>query len=120
MKFIMHNSKKHQEIFEKEIIKRDANNYALIAAIYLFTADNELWKVTKDHIEKNSIEFDKIKLDAIYMKGYILYCMAKDFYLGTRHITISDITDKQMVSPKSYKIICNVMEIKRIGKEAWC
>ena len=65
MKFVMYNSKRHQEIFEKAIIKKNESNYALIAVIYLFTSDNELWKVTKDHVKKNTIEFDKIKLNAI-------------------------------------------------------
>ena len=62
MKFIMYNNKRHQQIFEKAIIKKNENNYALLAVIYLFASDNELWKVTKDHVKKNKIEFENIKL----------------------------------------------------------
>lgn len=120
MKFVMYNSKRHQEIFEKAIIKKNESNYALIAVIYLFTSDNELWKVTKDHVKKNTIEFDKIKLNAIYSKGYILYCVAKDLYLKTGRVTISDITNKHLVDPKLYEIICNAMSIRRFGRNAWC
>ena len=116
----MYNNKRHQEIFEKAIIKKNENNYPLLAAIYLFTSDNELWKVTKDHVKKNKIEFDEIKLNAIYSKGYILYCVAKDLYLGTGHVTISDITNKHLVAPKLYEILCNAMAIRRFGRNAWC
>ena len=115
----MYNNKRHQEIFEKAIIKKNENNYALLAVIYLFTADNELWKVTKDHVKKNKIEFENIKLNAIYTKGYILYCVAKDLYLKTGHVTISDITNKHLVDPKLYEIICNGMAIRRFGRNAW-
>lgn len=116
----MYNNKRHREIFEKAIIKKNENNYALIAVIYLFTSDNELWKVTKDHVKKNTIEFDKIKLNAIYSKGYILYCVAKDLYLKTGHVTISDITNKHLVDPKLYEVICSGMAIRRFGRNAWC
>ncbi len=116
----MYNSKRHQEIFEKAIIKKNESNYPLLAVIYLFTADNELWKVTKNHVKKNKIEFDKIKLNAIYTKGYILYCVAKDLYLGTGHVTVSDITNRYLVDPKLYEILCNGMAIRRFGKNAWC
>ncbi len=40
-------SKKHKEIFDKAMEKKNENNYRLIAAIYLLTADNELWKAVK-------------------------------------------------------------------------
>ena len=86
----------------------------------LFASDNELWKVTKDHVKKNTIEFDKIKLNAIYTKGYILYCVAKDLYLGTGHVTVSDITNRHLVDPKLYEILCNGMAIRRFGRNAWC
>ena len=120
MKFIMYNNKRHQQIFEKAIIKKNENNYALLAVIYLFTSDNELWKVTKDHVKKNSIDFENIKLNAIYSKGYILYCVAKDLYLGARRVTISDITNRYLVDPKLYEVICNGMAIRRFGRNAWC
>lgn len=86
----MYNNKRHQKIFEKEIIKKNENNYALLAVIYLFTSDHELWKVTKD------------------------------LYLKTGHVTISDITNKHLVDPKLYEIICNGMAIRRFGRNAWC
>ena len=120
MKFMMYNNKRHQEIFEKAIIKKNKNNYALLAVIYLFSSDNALWKVTKDHVKKNSIEFENIKLNAIYSKGYILYCVAKDLYLKTGHVTISDITNRSLVEPKLYEVICNAMAIRRFGRNAWC
>lgn len=113
---MMYNNKRHQEIFEKAIIKKNEKNRALLAVIYLFTSDNELWKVTKDYVKKNKIEFENIKLNAIYSKGYILYCVAKDLYLGTGRVTISDITNRSLVDPKLYEVICNAMAIRRFGR----
>ena len=120
MIFIMYNNKRHQQIFEKAIIKKNENNYALLAVIYLFASDNELWKVTKDHVKKNKIEFENIKLKAIYSKGYILYCVAKDLYLRTGHVTISDITNKHLVAPKLYEVICNGMATRRFRRNVRC
>ena len=49
-----------------------------------------------------------------------LFCVAKDLYLGTRQVTISDITNKHLVDSKLYEILCNGMAIRRFGKNAWC
>lgn len=75
-------SKKHKEVFDKAMVKKNENNYKLIAAIYLLTADNTLWNLAKNAVKKNAVDFDAIKLNAIHPKGYTLYCAAKDIYLG--------------------------------------
>ena len=78
-------SKKHKEVFDKAMVK------------------------------KNAVEFDSIKLNAIHLKGYTLYCVAKDIYLGTRHLSVSDLIDMNLVTPKLFGVITNAMVIRRFG-----
>ena len=89
-------SKKHKEVFDKAMVKKNENNYKLIAVIYLLTADLILWNLAKEAVKKNAVDFDAIKLNAIHPKGYTLYCAAKDIYLGTRHLTVSDLIDMNL------------------------
>ena len=66
-------SEKHKEVFDKAMVKKNENNYKLIAVIYLLTADNTLWNLAKNAVKKNAVDFDAIKLNAIHPKGYTLY-----------------------------------------------
>ncbi len=111
-------SKKHKEVFEETIEKMNHKNYALMSALYLLTADYKLWQVMRHHTKKNKIDFEDIKLGNIQEEGYTLYCAAKDLYHGTKHISISDLADKELVSPKMFAVICNAMAIRRFGMKA--
>ena len=93
MKPITYLSEKHKEIFENSRRKKDRKNYALMAALYLLTADFRLWQIMKRHIEKNQIHFEQVRLNGINEDAYTLYCTAKDLYLGTKHLTVSDLAD---------------------------
>ena len=112
-------SKKHKEVFDKAMVKKNENNYRLIAVIYLLTADNILWNLAKDAVKKNAVDFDSIKLSAIHPKGYTLYCAAKDIYLRTRHLSVSDLMDMNLVTPKLFGVITNAMAIRRFGMRAF-
>lgn len=112
-------SKKHKEVFDKAMVKKNENNYKLIAVIYLLTADHTLWNLAKEAVKKNAVDFDAIKLNAIHPKGYTLYCAAKDIYLGTRHLAISDLIDMNLVTPKLFGVITNAMAIRRFGMRAF-
>lgn len=48
---------------------------------------------------------------------YTLLCCAKDLAYGTEHITAADLADREVVSPKLLKIICNGIAIRRYGFE---
>lgn len=111
-------SNKHKEVFEEIVSKMDKKNDAFISAVYLMTADFELWQVMKHYTDKNTINFEKPKLKCIGEKGYTLYCVAKDLYLGTKHLSISDLADKELISKKMFALICNAMAIRRFGIKA--
>ena len=83
------------------------------------TADNPLCNLVKNAVKKNAVDFDAIKLNAIHPKGYTLYCAAKDIYLGTRHLAVSDLIDMNLVTPKLFGLITNAMAIRRFGMRAF-
>lgn len=118
MKKVNYRSKKHKEVFEETIVKMDKKNYALISALYLLTADFKLWQVMKYHTQKNEIDFEDVKLGNIQETGYTLYCSAKDLYHGTKHLSISDLADGELIPPKMFAVICNAMAIRRFGMKA--
>lgn len=94
------------------------DNFALLAALYLLTADGRLWNCCKHHIAANTVFFEKIKLYDCSERAYTLYCAAKDLTLGTKHITVSDLADADLVPPMLFRTICNAMAIRRFGLAA--
>ena len=36
-------------------------------------------------------------------------------YIGTKHLTISDLSDTELISPMLFGVICNAMAIRRYG-----
>lgn len=108
-------NEKHLQVFDEAVHKLDKKNFPLMAAIYLLTADHKLWMQIKRFVERNEIEFGSFKPKDCTENGYTFLCCAKDLYLGTKHITISDLADTELVSPKMFALICNAMAIRRFG-----
>lgn len=108
-------NEKHRLAFVEAIRKLDKKNLALMSAIYLLTADHRLWMHIRHFVERNEIKFDRFKPKDSTENGYTLLCCAKDLYLGTKHITISDLADTELVAPKMFALICSAMAIRRFG-----
>lgn len=108
-------NEKHRQIFEEAVRKLDGKNFALMSAVYLLTAEHRLWTQIRNFVERNEIKFDSFKPKDSTENGYTLLCCAKDLYLGTKHITISDLADTELVAPKMFALVCNAMAIRRFG-----
>ena len=108
-------NEKHQSEFEDAIRKKDKKDYAMMAALYLLTADLRLWHLSKRHVGKISINFADIRLKNIHENGYALFCCAKDLCLGTKNLTVADLADTTIIEPKIFGVICNAMAIRRFG-----
>lgn len=108
-------NEKHQSEFEDAIKKRDKGDYAMMAALYLLTADLRLWNLSRRHTGKTEIRFADIRLTNIHENGYTLFCCAKDLCLGTKHLTVADLADTDLIPPKIFELICNAMAIRRFG-----
>ena len=110
-------NKHHQKRFDQAVTLLDMNNSVQMSAVYLLTADYKLWKQSKRFVEKNRICFGAFTPSDCTETGYSAYCAAKDIYLGTKHFTLSDLADKELITPKLFELLCNAMSIKRYGIE---
>lgn len=106
---------KHLQRFYKAIEGKNQNNDALMSAIYLLTVDTIVWKQVCSQVNVNSISFDKITLKKTGKYGYCLFCAARDMYLGTKYLSVSDMTDKDVIPLMIFRIIWNSMAIRRFG-----
>lgn len=117
-KAVGYRNEKHREVFEEITAKMDKKNYALLSALYLLTADHRLWKIMKHHIQKNGVDFQNVSLKGIHENGYTLYCVAKDLYLGTKHLSVSDLANTELIRPQMFMLVCNAMAVRRFGLKA--
>lgn len=112
---MIYKNDKHRAAFEAAVRKENKKNYALMSALYLLTADGRLWRDTKRFVVNGCICFEQVHLPNCTETAYALFCAAKDLYLGTKHLTVSDLADKSLVPPKVFGLICNAMAIRRFG-----
>lgn len=108
-------NEKHRVVFECTLRKKNRKDYALMSALYLLTADCVLWRSVRPYAAGNVICFKDIRLHGLNENGYMLFCAAKDLYLGTDCLTISDLADTTLVPPKIFGLICNGMAVRRFG-----
>ena len=108
-------NEKHRAVFAEAVQGMNQNDKALMSALYLLTADGKLWAASKWHIKKNELNLKRIVLRNSTETSYTLYCCAKDLALGTKHLTISDLSDTELISPMLFGVICNAMAIRRYG-----
>lgn len=108
-------NEKHRLAFVEAILKLDKKNFALMSALYLLTAEHKLWMQIRNYVERNEIKFERFKPKDSTENGYTLLCCTKDLYLGTKHITISDLADTELIVPRMFALICNAMAIRRFG-----
>lgn len=108
-------NEKHKIAFTTALKTIKTKDKALVSALYLLTADNALWRNAKRQINGNHIPLRRIRPRNITEDGYTLLCSAKDMLYGTAYLTANDLADRELISPKLYKLICNAMAIRRYG-----
>ena len=108
----------HRTAFLEVSRNMNRRNYALLAALYLLTADSRLWNQVKDCVQHNQILFDQMKPKNHSTNSYTLFSVAKDLSLGTNHMTLCDLADTELIPPKVFAIICNSMALYRLGLDA--
>ena len=90
----------------------------MLSAHYLLTADKYLWSKVRFAIGNSAINFSAVRLGDISTNAFTLYMYAKDLYSGTKHITVSDLADANLITNKMFGILCNAMAIRRYGMKA--
>ena len=118
MMFMLYRGNAHKEMFERAIEKSLNSENSMLSALYLLTADKYLWSKVRFAIGTNTINFSAVRLGDVSTDDYTLYMTAKDLYCGTKHITVSDLADTDLIKNKMFGIICNAMAIRRYGMKA--
>lgn len=75
----------HRSVFLKAIEKISPDNKVALSALYLLTADGILWKQVSRFVDGSHISFEKIRIMNSTTDTYALFCVAKDFSIGTKH-----------------------------------
>ena len=110
-------NKTHQRIFEELVNGNPCkcpNKY--LAALYLLTADRELWNATKYEIKRKTIDFSKIRPKEYTTYNYTVFVVAKDIYHGGTHITLKEICDRHLVPDKLFELFLTAIRICRSGR----
>ena len=108
----------HQLRFQSALIANSMKNRIGQSALYLLTADRDLWNRVSHHITEDGIHFGSMNINGCSTDEYALFCAAKDLYHCTRHITISDMADHTVINGKLFCLICNAMTFARYGIKA--
>lgn len=115
---MMYRDDRHQRTFEKEAAMRpESISRALLAALYLLTADRNLWSQVKDHISLRRVYVEDMRPKNLTGTSYVYFAAAKDILSGTRNIQLMEIADPALLSMKSYMILCTALAIRAYGVE---
>ena len=121
-------SPKHRKEFYSLLLEKEtkalyyASGYA--AAIFLLSANEGLWSRVRKSVLDTGIYFDRIRLGSVTLEQYILFHAAKDVYSQTKHIRLSELTDRELISDEILRLIVNAFVIEKCGvdivrQEGW-
>lgn len=88
---------------------------AWCAALYLLASNTFLWSKAEAAVKPNIIDFTVIHVHGVDLDGYVLFHTAKDLYKGTSHISLSELTDPELVSDEAFWLIITAFLIRRYG-----
>ena len=115
---MIYRDERHQHTFEKEAAMRpESISRALLAALYLLTADRNLWNQVRDHISLRRVYVEDMRPKNLTGTSYVYFAAAKDIMSGTRNIQLMEIADPALLSMKSYMILCTALAIRAYGVE---
>ena len=115
---MIYRDERHQRTFEKEAAMRpESISRALLAALYLLTADRNLWSQVRDHISLRRVYVEDMRPKNLTGTSYVYFAAAKDIMSGTRNIQLMEIVDPALLSMKSYLILCTALAIRAYGVE---
>ena len=95
--------------------KTNRKDKETLSAVYLLSAEPCLWRRAKQASIYGKILLNNVRLSGITEDGYILLGAAKDIKYGTKYLTLGDLSDRSLITPKIYKLLSQAMQIKRCG-----
>lgn len=103
----------HRQLFQQLVAATMSPAYG--AALYLLTAEPSLWCAAQSGIRHDGIRFQDIRLHGINEDGYALFHAAKDIYCDTKHISLSELADPEVISDGVFRLIMDALLIRRYG-----
>ena len=110
-----HLKKRVEEIFaeaDKELIFRSMKHRNDFYSLLMGKRAKAL-----QHTPNTGIYFDRIRLGGVTLEQYILFHAAKDVYNGTKHIRLSELTDRDLIPDEILRLIVNAFVIEKCGVE---
>ena len=108
----------HGVLFEKEIRYHKGCSRKMTAALFLLTADSRLWHQAENHIGTNEIDIAAIKPKRLDAMAYVCFAVAKDIITGSKTVSITELADASMLSPRYFLVIQTAMLIRGYGLSA--
>ena len=105
----------HRQAFRDGMKKTNRKDKESVSAVYLLSAEPCLWRRAKQASVYGKILLNNVRLSGITEAGYILLGAAKDIKYGTKYLTLGDLSDRSLITPKVYKVLCQEMQLKRCG-----
>ena len=90
-------------------------DFSFESTLYLLAADAGLWNKVRESVLDTGIRFEQIKLGAVTLEQYILFHGAKDVYYGTRHIRVSELSDRELIPDEILRLIVNGYVVEKYG-----
>ena len=82
-----------------------------------YAAAEILWEKVRKNVLDTGIYFDRVRLGGVTLEQYILFHAAKDVYSGTKHIRLSELTDRELIPDGILRLIVNAFVIEKCGVE---
>ena len=115
---MIYRDERHQRTFEKEAAMRpESISRALLAALYLLTADRNLWSQVKDHISLRRVYVEDMRPKNLTGTSYVFFAAAKNILSGSRNIQLMEIADPALLSMGAYMVLCTALAIRAYGVE---
>ena len=107
----------HRERFDSRWSehRKTADEDAMCAALYLLSADCFLWEKAADAVRPEMILFHEIRIHGTDLQGYVLYHAAGDLYQGIGRISLSELTDPELVDSRTFRLVLSAFLIRRYG-----
>lgn len=88
-----------------------------LSAVFLLSADKDLWLKAKRGIKGKEIHFDEITNGEFGCYAYTLFSLARDFYESGSHVSLYDLGDIYLFSERTVDLIIEAVRISRGGYE---
>ena len=104
-----------ERLKEREGFRRKRDTPAYFAAMYLLTANDDLFLRSANCFCRHGIEFDYGTLKGISPHCYTLFSAARDIYAEGSGVALADLANSEVVDTLAFSLIVNALLVARYG-----